>query len=205
MRLRLEHLRDPRVIAVAAILCLVAAAAPLTRFLGSSDLPSRWTEARPGWLYRSAQIPGRDVAGVLQKQRIDLVLDLTDEQTDSARSAEQAAAEKLGIRYLHLPVAQPKSVVIANLARAVAEIDLAHRRGERVLVHCTYGHRRSAAALALYARLIEHEPPHIAYAELARYAEADSNWSHGVVEFLDKNMDEIAAQVRADLADPAPR
>jgi protein tyrosine phosphatase (PTP) superfamily phosphohydrolase (DUF442 family) len=199
------HLRDRRVLAVVALAVLVAAVgmARLTRLVGPSSLPDRWTEARAGWLYRSGQIPARDVAGVLRDQRIDVVLDLTDDEGDVTREAEQAAAEKLGVRYLHLPVAQPTSVVIENLANAVAQIELARRRGDRVLVHCTYGHRRSAAALALYARLIEHEPPHIAYAEFARYAEADSTWSQGVMTFLDRNMDQIAAKVRADLADPA--
>ncbi|MFI5316014.1 MAG: dual specificity protein phosphatase family protein [Myxococcota bacterium] len=204
MGLRLARLRASRALALAALVCLVAGATLLTRLHGASGLPNRWTEARTGWLYRSAQMPARGVADVLREQHIDVVVDLTDEEVDAARNAEQAAAEKLGIRYLHLPVAQPKSVLIANLSRAVAEIDRAHRRGERVLVHCAYGHRRSAAALALYARLIEHEPPHIAYAEFARYAEADSNWSQGVLTFLEDNLDEIKAQVSADLADPAP-
>ena len=205
MRPWLARLRDRRALA-AVVVCLVAAvpfaAVRVSRLIGVSD-PNRWTEARAGWLFRSSQIPASEVADVLRDKRIDVVLDLTDDAPDPTRDAEKAAAEKLGIRYMHLPVVQPKAVVIENLANAVAQIELARRRGDRVLVHCTYGHRRSAAALALYARLIEHEPPHVAYAEFARYAEPDSNWSQGVINFLDRNMDEIAAQVRADLADPS--
>jgi protein-tyrosine phosphatase len=208
--MRLAWLRDRRVLAVAALLLVLAAVEAIapTDVLGLSHLPGvwrepdRWTEARAGWLFRSGQIPASDVKQVLRERRIDLVLDLTDDTPDKTRDAEAAAAESLGIRYLHLPVEHPKSLVIANLANAVAEIELARRRGDRVLVHCTYGHRRSAAALALYARLIEHEPKHVAYAEFTRYAEADSNWSQGVIHFLDENMSEIDAQVQADLAQP---
>src|SRR5262249_46494495 len=90
--------------------------------------------------------------------------------------------------------------VITNLAAAVTEIDRAHRRGERVLVHCTYGHRRSSTALALYARLIEQEPPHVAYAELTRFSEADSKWSGDALIWLDRNYDAIAAKVKEDEA-----
>jgi protein tyrosine phosphatase (PTP) superfamily phosphohydrolase (DUF442 family) len=196
------------VLAAGAACLLVAAAAPtgilpFSHLPGIWSLPDRWTEARPGWLYRSGQIPASDVADVLREMRIDVVLDLTDDTPDRVRDAEKVAAEKLGIRYLHLPVVHPRSVVIANLSAAVAEIERARQRGDRVLVHCTYGHRRSATVLALYARLIEHEPPHVAFAELSRYAEADSNWSRDAQTFIDRNIDDVRTQVAADLAAPA--
>lgn len=209
MRLRLTNLRDRRVLAGAALCLLVVAAAPtgvlpLSHLPGVWSLPERWTEARPGWLYRSGQIRPSDVLDVLREQRIDVVLDLTDDTPDGWRDAERAAAEKLGIRYLHLPAVHPRPVLIENLARAVAEIELARRRGDRVLVHCTYGYRRSATALALYARLIEHEPKHVAFAEFSRYSDADSTWSRDVLRMLERNIDEIGAHVAADLAEPAP-
>jgi protein tyrosine phosphatase (PTP) superfamily phosphohydrolase (DUF442 family) len=199
MRLPLAGRPGLRIALCAAVLlCLVAAA---SSHLSPFDrAPERWTEARKGWLFRSSQIPAGDVEAVLREKKIDLVLDLTDASPDSRQDAERAAAGRLGIRYLHLPVQQPRERVVANLAAAVAEIDRAHRRGERVLVHCTYGYRRSATALALYARLIEQEPPHIAFAELTRYANADSKWSADAIRFVDKNMDEIAALVKADEA-----
>ncbi|HTO53667.1 MAG TPA: dual specificity protein phosphatase family protein [Myxococcota bacterium] len=191
--------------AVLSLCALVALGlAARSHWGGTSGLPDRWTEARPGWLYRSSQIPASDVLGVLRKQRIDVVLDLTDDDKDPHRSAEEAAARKLGVRYLHLPVQQPRERVVQNLAAAVAEIERARRRGDRVLVHCTYGHRRSATALVLYARLIEHEPPHVAFAEFTRFTEPDSQWGPDAMSFVDKNYDEIAAQVQADLAQPDP-
>ena len=181
-----------------AVLCLGAVGA--SHIPGVYRTPERWTAARQGWLYRSAQITASDVLDVLRAEKIDLVLDLTDAAPDPRQDAERVAAEKLGIRYRHLPVQHPRDRVIENLAAAVTEIDRAHRRGERVLVHCTYGHRRSAAALALYARLIEGEPAHVAFAEFSRFSEADSKWSGDVLKWLERNIDEIAARVKADEA-----
>jgi protein tyrosine phosphatase (PTP) superfamily phosphohydrolase (DUF442 family) len=192
---------------VAALLLLAAApfAAPrVARWFGVSHLPDNWTEARKGWLFRSGEIPAADAANVLRSEHIGTVLDLTDADHDSGSGAERAAAEKLGVRYVHLPVAQPREAVLANLARAVAEIERARLRGDRVLVHCQYGHRRSAAALALYARIVEREPPDVAYTEFTRYSEADSSWSQGVRQLLEDNLPFLRAQVAADLAQPAP-
>ena len=192
---------------LAALLVLAAApfAAPrVARWFGLSRLPDNWTEARKGWLFRSGEIPAADAANVLRSEHIGTVLDLTDADHDSGSGAERAAAEKLGVRYVHLPVAQPREAVLANLARAVAEIERARLRGDRVLVHCQYGHRRSAAALALYARIVEREPPDVAYTEFTRYSEADSSWSQGVRQLLEDNLPFLRAQVAADLAQPAP-
>jgi protein tyrosine phosphatase (PTP) superfamily phosphohydrolase (DUF442 family) len=209
MRARLTWLRDRRVLVAGVLLVLVAAAlptgvSPFSHLPGIWRTPDRWTEARAGWLYRSGQIPSSDVEDVLRAERIDVVIDLTDDTPDKVRDSEDAAAQRLGIRYLHLPVMHPKEKLFDSLSTAVAEIELARRRGDRVLVHCTYGHRRSAAALALYARIIEHEPRHVAFAEFTRYSDADSTWSDGVMNLLDRNMDDVAAQVRAKLAEAEP-
>jgi len=194
--------------ALLAALCVLAAAPiaapPLARWFGVSRLPDNWTEARKGWLFRSGEIPAADAANVLRSERVGTVLDLTDADHDAGSGAERAAAQKLGVRYVHLPVAQPREAVLANLARAVAEIERARQRGDRVLVHCQYGHRRSAAALALYARIIEREPPDVAYTEFTRYSEADSSWSQGVRQMLEDNLPALRAQVAADLAQPSP-
>ena len=205
MALRLRKHYRRRAIAV-AVLCLAGAVGAYAGVIHFSHLPGvwrvpqRWTEARAGWLYRSGQIPPSDVADVLRAERIDVVLDLTDDTPDHVRDAERVAAEKLGIRYLHLPVVQPKRTVIENLSTAVVEMELARRRGERVLVHCTFGHRRSATALVLYARLIEREPKHVAFAEFTRFTDPDSTWSDDVIRFLEKNEDAIRARVDEKLA-----
>lgn len=165
-----------------------------------ASLPERWTEARAGWLYRSAQIPAEDVADVLRTQHIDLVIDLTDEPSSVARDSEQAAARTLGIQYLHLPVPPEHDVAVHSYAEAVRAITLAHAQHERVLVHCKVGYRRSASTIALYARIAEGAPADIAYRELYRYADATSRWQQGYVRFLERNLEEIRARAAA----PAP-
>jgi protein tyrosine phosphatase (PTP) superfamily phosphohydrolase (DUF442 family) len=198
-----------RLIAVAALVLVVAVGAytrviPFAHLPGVWHEPERWTEARPGWLYRSGQIQAADAKEVLREKKIDLVLDLTDDSPDPLRDAEREAAQELGIKYLHLPVEHPAPRVIENLANTVVQMELARRRGERVFVHCTYGHRRSATALVLYARYIEKEPKHVAYAELTRYSDADSQWSDDLIIFLEKHDDELREKIAAKLAAASP-
>lgn len=169
---------------------------------GGAPQPKRWTEVRPGWLFRSAQIPRGDAAVVLRERRIGTVVDLTSEPTDPDREAEASAARALGVRYLHIPVSPGRQRQVDAFARAVAAIAQAHQRGERVLVHCNLGHRRSASAVALYARLIEREPADVAYRELVRYADPHAPWQADVREFLERNLAEIELRVRAHLAAP---
>lgn len=188
------------VIGAAALAVGLIAAPPF-----GSPLPDRWREARAGWLYRSAQIAPGDVERFLRDQRIDTILDLSSEEVDPLRDAEEKASRELGLRYYHLPV--DRGTKLDNTAKAVAEIEKARRRGDRVWLHCAVGHRRSAAAFALYARLIEHEPPHIAYAELTKWAEPDSTWAPQMQAWIEKHYDELQAAVKAELEkpdDPAP-
>jgi protein-tyrosine phosphatase len=182
-------------------LVLFAAAIGVGVF-GGAPQPKRWTEVRSGWLFRSAQIPRGDVATVLRERGIGTVIDLTSEPTDPDRDAEAAAARALGIRYLHVPVSPGRQRQVDAFARAVAAIEQAHERGERVLVHCNLGHRRSASAAALYLRLIERAPADVAYRELARYADPRAPWQTDVREFLERNLSEIELRVRAHLAEP---
>ena len=180
----------------AALVAVLVAARPFAR----PPLPDRWREARAGWLYRSAQIDPADVEPFLREQKINTILDLSSEDVDPLRDAETSAARELGIRYYHLPV--ERGTKVENLAKAVAEIDKAHQRGDRVWLHCAVGHRRSAAAFALYALLIEKEPPHIAYAELTRWAEPDSTWAPEMQSWIEKHWPELKAAVEQELAKP---
>ena len=195
---------------ITRIVCgLAVALAALTLVsLNRSPLPRRWTEVREGWLFRSAQISAATVERVLREQRINLVIDLTDEPDDPDFAAEAIAARALGIRYLHAPVPQGAgdalvSDAIVSYAHAVAAIAQAHAKGETVLVHCEIGHRRSAAAIALYARLVEHQPPEVAYRELYRYADARAAWQPGMQAFLEQNLPELGARVTAELKESA--
>ena len=183
-------------------LAVVLAALALVS-LDRSPLPRRWTEVRDGWLFRSAQISAAAVERVLRDQRINLVIDLTDEPDDPDFAAEAIAARALGVGYLHAPVTANAGEAIVGYAHAVAAIAQAHAKGEIVLVHCELGHRRSAAAIALYARLIEHQPPEVAYRELYRYADGRATWQPTMQAFLEQNLPELGARVTAELKESA--
>jgi protein-tyrosine phosphatase len=167
---------------------------------GETPSPARWVEARPGWLFRSRQIPASDVATVLRKQKIDVVIDLSDDPIDPIRDAEAAAADELGILYLHVPVSSGAERQIEGFGRAVAGIAQAHARGERVLVHCKLGHRRSAMAIALYARIVEDAAPQVAYRELMRFADPSADWQTDAKLFLERHLPAIERRVEAELA-----
>lgn len=177
----------------------IALAALTLVSLNRAPLPRRWTEVREGWLFRSAQIHAANVEAVLRDRRIDLVIDLTDDPNDPDFEAEAAAARQLGIRYLHAPVTPNPAEATVSYAHAVAAIALAHARGERVLVHCELGIRRSAAAIVLYELLIEQVEPPIAYRELYRNADARAAWQANMQAFLEQNLPELEAHVGAEL------
>ncbi len=167
---------------------------------GETPLPARWAEVRPGWLFRSRQIPAANVEAVLRNQRIDVVIDLSDDPVDPTRDAEAAAARTLGIRYLHFPVSSGAARQVDGFSRAVAGIAQAHARGERVLVHCKLGYRRTAMAIALYARIVEKFEPQAAYGELSRFQDASSDWHADARAFLERHLGAIEARVGPELA-----
>jgi protein tyrosine phosphatase (PTP) superfamily phosphohydrolase (DUF442 family) len=186
------------------VLALPIALAALTLVsVNGSALPKRWTEVRAGWLFRSAQISAANVATVLRDQQLDLVIDLTDDPNDPDFAPEAAAARALGIRYLHAPVTPDVAEATASYAHAVAAMAQAHARGERVLVHCELGYRRSLAAIALYALLIEHEPREVAYRELYTYADGRPTWQPTMQKFIEQNLPELEARVAAELEESA--
>jgi len=189
--------RTVRVLVAGGLIAAVGAL--IFAWQSRSPLPRRFVEVRPGWLFRSAQIPAADVATVLRDQGIDLVVDLTADSVDPDRQAEAAAARALGVSYVHSPVT-PGADEITAYAPAIVAIAQAHARGDRVLVHCELGHRRSAATIALYARLIEHEPPAVAYRELFRFADEHTTWQAKSQSFLEQHLPELEARVTAALA-----
>ncbi len=100
---------------------------------------------RPG-LYVSGQ-PSQAQLQALPGTGVDTVIDLR--QADEPRGYdEQAAAERLGLRYVRLPVAGAAGLTDANVS-ALRQM-LAHSDG-KVLLHCASGNR-AGALLALLAR-----------------------------------------------------
>jgi len=135
---------------LARIICVILVAVIGYGVFAHTWMPRRWTEARTDWLFRSRQIPASDVAAVLCKQRIDVVIDLTDKAIDPEREAEEAAA------------------------------------------------------IALYARLLEGETAEVDYRELFRFADENSAWQSELQGFLEANLPEIKGRVATALAESPP-
>jgi LmbE family N-acetylglucosaminyl deacetylase len=76
---------------------------------------------------------------LLEELGVRAVVDLRVEGRD-----DEDALGRHGIRFLHLPTEDARPVAGAHLDAGVAWVGAALDRGERVLIHCTYGIGRSA-------------------------------------------------------------
>src|SRR5262245_39487645 len=117
---------------------IIAGAIVLTALGGwLSRRPRRLIEVEPGWLFRSGQLSPDIVEGTLDALDIDVIVDLTPDR--GKRAAEVAAARDLEISWLSFPLQGDGTGRVSHYVGAVAAIDAAHRRGQRVLVHCYQG------------------------------------------------------------------
>lgn len=132
---------------LALLLCLVAPLAPATEF----------TRPRAG-LHTGGQPTADDLAR-LQAQGVHTVIDLRGEQEDRGYD-EAAEAQRLGLRYIALPIAGKDDITPANAASLHA---LLERQDGAVLLHCASGNR-VGALLALGAARIDGASPQDALA-----------------------------------------
>jgi protein tyrosine phosphatase (PTP) superfamily phosphohydrolase (DUF442 family) len=138
-------------IAFVIVLAGLSAALAHVGFRVSMDgirLARNFYEVDPGKLYRSAQLTGQELAGVIDRYKIKSIINLqgkrpeTDWYTDEAR------------------VARTKGVTLINLEMTVESIPKrfellklleAYRTLERpILVHCRSGSDRTGEAVAIY-------------------------------------------------------
>jgi len=119
-------------------------------------------QPRPG-LHTGGQPSGEQLAA-LSQQSVHTVIDLRAASEDRGFD-EAATAEKLGLRYLSLPIADAGALTPANAAALGQALRDA---GEGVLLHCASGNR-VGALLALMAAQQEGATPAQAL-ELGRHA-----------------------------------
>jgi uncharacterized protein (TIGR01244 family) len=129
----------------AALLLAGLLAGALVAVAGETDLPNR-KDALPG-ITTSGQPSAAQLAAAAEAG-FTTVIDLRTPGEDRGFD-EQAEVERLGLRYLSLPVAGADGVTYANaeaLDALLADLD------KPVLVHCSSGNR-AGALLALRAKL----------------------------------------------------
>jgi hypothetical protein len=171
----------------------------------------RFVAVEPGFLYRSGQISEHLIRGVLEENRIGAIVALQHyDVRREAHRAQRRAGQELGIEQLNLHLRGNGTGDPANYVEAIAAIQRHRVAGERVLVHCAAGVRRTAAVIAAYQVLVEGVRPELAGQELLRFTSAASLARSPLIPFLNDHMDEIAAGLVAKgviprVPEPLPR
>jgi protein-tyrosine phosphatase len=200
----------------ARVLLLLAAASVMIWAWNSNPIklrdrifPRHLATVYPSWLYRSGQLAPNLVESTLAKLKIDVIVDLTHpSDKDAVRAAELHAANQLGIAHLSFPLDGDGTGDLDHYVGAVAAIARAERGGQRVLVHCVAGDRRTSGVIAAYQMLVRGEPAERAVREIGRFGSASP--SAPLVRFLDENLERIARGlvergVIAEVPAPLPR
>jgi tyrosine-protein phosphatase SIW14 len=184
------HLAWPARIKLAASAVLALA---LLLVLMLQSRPRRLYEVEPGWLYRSGQLTPDLVERTLRTLDVDVIVDLTPDR--GKRAAEVAAARSLGITWKNYELRGDGTGDISSYAGAIAAIDAAHRNGQRVLVHCYAGIRRTGGVLAAYLMLVEGASAQRGLAELQRFVEGESE--SVALSYLEEHLPELIRELEA--------
>ena len=101
---------------------------------------------KPGILYRSGQLNSDQLAEVVRRYGIKTVVSF--QYAGPGVDAERAAAKKLGVEFMNLPMPGDGAGREDQFRQVLAACDDPARRP--VLVHCARGTCRTGAAVALY-------------------------------------------------------
>lgn len=140
--------------------------------------------------YRGAQPQGRDYAD-LAALGIRTVINLT---SDDADAAEQAMAERAGLRYLQLPMNTHREPTEAELAKFLAIVN--DPASQPVYVHCVGGRHRTGVMTASYRITHDGWTADRAFAEMKQY-------KYGA-DFLHPEFKRFVYAYRPKPADAAP-
>ncbi|NOZ21722.1 MAG: dual specificity protein phosphatase family protein [Planctomycetes bacterium] len=158
-------------------------------------VPRRWVEVEPGKLYRSGQVSPRLIRDVLEKHKIQVIVDLTaPDHRNEAQQREDRVAKELGIEHIRLPLRGDGTGDVGHYVAAVAAIVRAHRENKPVLVHCGAGIMRTGGVIAAYQLLVQHRPPAIVYQDLLDHCQ-DPVTGPALIKYLNDHMAEIATDL----------
>lgn len=160
-------------------------------------LPRRWGVVEAHAIFRSGQIPARQIRNVLARHNIRLIIDLTfEEPANTDQQAERQAARELGIQYLNCPMYGGGVGEVDHYARAIAALVQARRENRPALIHCAAGVQRTGGVVAVYRLLIEKKSPETVVRELRQYG-WDPNQHPELRQFLNSHIGAIAAELKA--------
>jgi protein tyrosine phosphatase (PTP) superfamily phosphohydrolase (DUF442 family) len=146
MRLPLPRTRRGRWTTLALVLVVLGGAWAWWYF----DSRWPWYHFRtiiPGALYRAGQPDADDVATAAERYGVKTIVNLRAERGPFLET-ERAAAERLGLRWVDVPVPMGKPPSLEQVEQLLGIYDDPARRP--LLFHCEYGSVRSAAVEALF-------------------------------------------------------
>ena len=148
-----------------------------------------------GEIYRSGQISGSLIEGILIDNGIKVIIDLNGIDTGKIGEYQQAelqAAQKHNIEVLRFPLRGNGTGSIETYADAVEAIKKCHDEHRPVLVHCAAGAQRTGGVIASYRMLVEGKSPEFAVEELCQY-ESRRHKNETVVGYVNDNIVELAS------------
>jgi protein tyrosine phosphatase (PTP) superfamily phosphohydrolase (DUF442 family) len=163
-----------------------------------------------GQIYASGQIDRHLIHGVLDDDRIKVIVCLVaDDPSDPDVAAELAATKELGIERFVDPLGGDGTGDFHSYVDAVAQMAAAQKSGKPVLVHCSSGAQRSNGATYLYRVLVEHWDADAAAREMIRNGH-DPRANPALIPYLNLHIGEIAAilvdkGVIEHIPDPLPQ
>jgi tyrosine-protein phosphatase SIW14 len=130
-------------------------------------------------LYRGAQ-PQIPALEKLRKLGITTIVDLRSESR-SIREAEKAEAEKLGMRFLNIPVGGFSAPTNNQVAQFLSLFNAGSQ--EKVFVHCHYGEDRTGVFVASYRMAMEKWPAQQALHEMYFFG-FNGTWQREMKSFI---------------------
>ena len=141
------RMRPIRIALTIAAVVVVAGAAGTWAWDAYFALPRRFAVVEPGRLYRSGEVEPAELRRAAERYGIRTVLSLLNPDDDESK-AERAMAEKLGLRWLNVPLTGDGASTpeARDRIRAIMLDDSL----APLLVHCAAGANRTGLACGIY-------------------------------------------------------
>jgi protein tyrosine/serine phosphatase len=154
---------------IAALVVTIGISYVWTGYTKNHFYPVNFGVVEPG-IYRSGQLSRAVVRDVLQKNHIEVIVNLCPtEPKDGNIAAEEKAAAELGIDRRSFPLRGDGRGDPNMYVKAVQTIIEARKAGKPVLVHCAAGEQRTSGVIAAYQVIIEGKSEDEAFQQARKY------------------------------------